>query len=98
QERGIIRARGGEPGLDASGRLLAAEAMGNRDDERLGQFNLRRCENSYGLWAFIWATPRGRASRIKERDRSARPFRSLTCNVSRPQRAVPMLPRPVVLG
>src|SRR5262245_44760328 len=42
EERGIVRSRSGEAGLDAAARLLASETMWNGNDQGLRQFNLRQ--------------------------------------------------------
>src|SRR5262245_4982338 len=41
EERGIVRPRRGEAGLDAAARLLASEAVGNGNNQGPGQVNLR---------------------------------------------------------
>src|SRR4030095_8491921 len=60
QKRGIVRSRRGEAGLDATRRLLAAETVRNRYDERLGQWE------SPSMRKVIWGTPSARASRTRK--------------------------------
>src|SRR5262249_62079819 len=55
QKRGIVRARGAEPGLDAARRLFAAEAVRNGHDQGPGHVEPPRMQ------AFIWGRPCGRA-------------------------------------
>src|SRR5262249_26323559 len=66
QQRGIVRARGGEAGPDAARRLFAPEAGGGGDDQGLGQIEAPRVRG------VIWGAPGGRArpnqKGIAERD------------------------------
>src|SRR5262249_13622025 len=99
QQRGIVRARGGEAGLDAARRLFAAEAVRNGHDQGPGQLSLHACESSYGgRHAFMPAIR-------KEGSRSAIPLcleRALARQRSSPRprsgSRSPMLPLPVVSG
>src|SRR5262249_42092125 len=100
QQRGIVRARGGQAGFDAARRLFAAEAGRGGDDQGAGQLNLRGCEGSYGgSWAFMPAIrgegPHGAVSPALARD-GRRPRRASPR--SRSGSRSPMLPRPVVSG
>src|SRR5215470_7254322 len=100
QQRGIVRARGGEAGFDAARRLFAAEAVRDGDDQGFGQLNLRGCEGSYGTgWAFMPAIPsdgpHGAISPSLARD-GRRPRRASPR--SRSGSRSPMLPLPVVSG
>src|SRR5262249_33893342 len=66
QQRGIVRARGGEAGLDAARRLFAPEAVGDGHDQGLGQFEPPR------LRAFIWGDTVRSCQPYEKRDRGAR--------------------------
>jgi hypothetical protein len=80
QQRGIVRARGDEAGLDAARRLFAAEAVGDGHDQGLGHFEAPRMQ------AFIWGCrafmPAIRPARRKEGSRSAIPL-CLECALGR---------------
>src|SRR5262245_27390474 len=61
QQRGIVRARGGEAGLDAARRLFAAEAVRDGHDQGSGQLEPPRMRE------VIWGTPCVHASHTPSR-------------------------------